>query len=99
VKKEASAPLTPLVRVKKEAGVVPPSMKKACRLAEDAAHQLQYQAPDDSDEFLGQRAAERASVNEVQPGTLKFTLAGPGRTRRRPRQSAHLEDEDAGPSQ
>jgi hypothetical protein len=46
---------------------MPPSSKKARRLSEDAARQLDYQAPDDP--------AERASFNEVQPGTLEFALA------------------------
>jgi hypothetical protein len=53
----------------------PPSTKKACRLGEDTACQLEYQAPDNPEEFLGLRAAECASFNKVQPGTLEFVLA------------------------
>jgi hypothetical protein len=63
-------------RVKKEHGApAPPSLKKARRLADKAAHQLDYQAPDDPEEFPGQRAVEVESFNEVQPGTLEFALA------------------------
>jgi hypothetical protein len=40
--------------VKKEHDTpAPPSSKKAWRLSEDAAHQLDYQAPDDPEEFPG----------------------------------------------
>jgi hypothetical protein len=47
-----------------------PSSKKARRLADEATHQLGYQAPDDPKEFPGLRAAERESFNKVQPGAL-----------------------------
>jgi hypothetical protein len=41
-------------RVKKEHDMpAPPSSKKSWRLAEDTAHQLDYQAPDDPEEFPG----------------------------------------------
>jgi hypothetical protein len=69
VKKEHDAP-------------APPSSKKARHLAEDASRQLDYRATDDPEEFPSKRAAERASFNEVQPGTLEFALACPGKTRR-----------------
>jgi hypothetical protein len=63
-------------RVKKEHGAPAlPSSKKARRLADVAADQLDYQAPDDPEEFPGLRAAEVESFNEVQPGTLEFALA------------------------
>jgi hypothetical protein len=63
-------------RVKKEHdALAPPSSEKARRLVEYASRQLAYQAPDDPEEFPGQRAAERASFNEVQPRTLEFALA------------------------
>jgi hypothetical protein len=63
-------------RVKKEHDApAPPSLKKARRLADEAARQLDYQALDDPKEFPGPRAAEVESFNEVQPGTLEFTLA------------------------
>jgi hypothetical protein len=63
-------------RIKKEHGApTPPSSKKARRLADEATRQLDYQTPDEPKEFPGQRAAESASFNEVQPGTLEFTLA------------------------
>jgi hypothetical protein len=63
-------------RIKKEHDApAPHSSKKARRLVEDATRQLAYQASDDPEEFPGQRAAERASFNEVQPGTLEFALA------------------------
>jgi hypothetical protein len=63
-----------LARVKKEPGA-PPSLKKAQRLAEDTALQLEYQASDDPVEFPGLKAAELASFNVVQPGSLDFALA------------------------
>jgi hypothetical protein len=53
----------------------PPSSKKVRHLAKDATCQLDYQAPDDPEECPGKRAVECASFNEVQPGTLEFTLA------------------------
>jgi hypothetical protein len=53
----------------------PPLLKKTCHLQDYTAQQFQYQAPNDPDEFLGQRMAEPASFNEVQPGTLEFALA------------------------
>jgi hypothetical protein len=53
----------------------PPSSKKARRLTDEAAGQLDYQAPDDPEEFPGLRAAEVESFNEVQPGILEFALA------------------------
>jgi hypothetical protein len=63
-------------RVKKEHDApTPPSLKKARRLANKAARQLDYQAPDDPEEFPGPRVAEVESFNEVQPGTLEFALA------------------------
>jgi hypothetical protein len=40
-------------------------LKKAQRLAEDTALQLEYQAPYDLEEFPGLKAAELASFNEV----------------------------------
>jgi hypothetical protein len=60
--------------VKKEEGdaTPPPSAKKTCIGTEE---QLQYWTADDPKEFPGLRAAERASLNEVQPGTLDFVLA------------------------
>jgi hypothetical protein len=63
-------------RVKKEHGMpAPPSSKKAHRLTDEAAGQLDYQAPDDPEEFPRLRAAEVESFNEIQPGTLEFALA------------------------
>jgi hypothetical protein len=63
-------------RVKKEHDApVPPSSKKARRLADEAARQLDSQALDDPKEFPGLRATKVESFNEVQPGTLEFTLA------------------------
>jgi hypothetical protein len=63
-------------RVKKEHGApAPPSSKKTRRLADEAAVQLDYQAPDGPEEFPGPRAAEVESFNKVQPGTLEFALA------------------------
>jgi hypothetical protein len=50
-------------------------LKKARCLADEAARQLDYQTPDETEEFPGQRAAERASFNQVQPGTVQFALA------------------------
>jgi hypothetical protein len=65
VKKEPGVTPASFIRVKKEHGAaVPPSMKKARRLAEDAARQLEYQAPDVPEGF-----------NEVRPETLEFVLA------------------------
>jgi hypothetical protein len=40
--------------------------------------QLDYQTPDDPEEFPDLRAAERAFFNEVQPGSLEFTLVWSG---------------------
>jgi hypothetical protein len=85
VKKEPGTPAS-FTRVKKEPcsfthvkkehdAPAPPYSKKARCLAEDTARQLDYQAPDDPEEFPGQRAAERTLFNEVQPGTLEFALA------------------------
>jgi hypothetical protein len=85
VKKEPGTPAS-FTRVKKEPdsftrlkkehdAPAPPSSKKARRLADEAARQLDYQAPDDPEEFPGLRAAQRESFNEVQPGTLEFALA------------------------
>jgi hypothetical protein len=85
VKKEPSTPAS-FTRVKKEPvsftcvkkehdAPAPPSSKKARRLADEAARQLDYQAPDDPKEFPGLRAAKLESFNEVQPGTLEFALA------------------------
>jgi hypothetical protein len=86
VKKEPDS----FTRVKKEHNAhAPPSSKKARRLADEAARQLDYQVPDNPVEFPGPRAVERESFNEVQPGTLEFALPGPGKTQRGPRQSAH----------
>jgi hypothetical protein len=63
-------------RVKKEhSAPAPPSSKKARRLADEAAGQLDYQAPDDPEEFPDLRVAEVESFNEVQPGTLELALA------------------------
>jgi hypothetical protein len=63
-------------RVKKEHdALTPPSSKKARRLADEAAGQLDYQALDNPEEFPGLRAAEVESFNDVQSGTLKFALA------------------------
>jgi hypothetical protein len=73
VKEPGGTPVS-LARVK-EPGVPAPPSKKARRLAEDAVLQLEYQVPDDTEEFPGLRAAELASFNEVQPGTLDFVLA------------------------
>jgi hypothetical protein len=53
----------------------PHSSKKARRLAEEATLQLEYQAPDDSEEFPDPKAVELTSFNEVRPGTLDFVLA------------------------
>jgi hypothetical protein len=76
VKKEPGVTPASFARVKKEHGVpMPHSTKKARRLTEDAARQLDYQDPDDPEEFPGLRATERASFNEVQSGTLEFALA------------------------
>jgi hypothetical protein len=76
VKKEPGVTPASFIRVKKEHGAaVPPSMKKARRLAEDAARQLEYQAPDGPEGFLGLRAVVSASFNEVRPETLEFVLA------------------------
>jgi hypothetical protein len=97
VKKEPSAP-------------APPSLKKAWRLTEDAALQLEYHAPNDPKEFPGLKAAELASFNEVQPGTLDFVLAwsrqdtkkADAERARRLGLCVNLEnndDDDAGPSQ
>jgi hypothetical protein len=62
VKKEPGS----FARVKQEHDApAPPSSKKVCRLATDAARQLAYQATDDPEEFSGQRAAKRASFNEI----------------------------------
>jgi hypothetical protein len=73
VKKEPDVTPGSLAHVKKEPGApAPPSLKKACRLVEDAALQLEYQAPE---EFPGLKAVELASFNEIQPGTLDFVLA------------------------
>jgi hypothetical protein len=75
VKKEPGMPAS-FTRVKKEHDVpTPPSSKKAHRLADEAAGQLDYQAPNDLKEFPGLRAAEVESFNEVQPGTLEFGVA------------------------
>jgi hypothetical protein len=74
IQKEPGVTLGSLARVKKEPGV-PPSLKKVRRLAEDTALQLEYQASDDPVEFPGLKAAELASFNEVQPGSLDFALA------------------------
>jgi hypothetical protein len=72
VKKEHGS----FTRVKKEHDApAPPSSKKACCLTDEAARQLDYQAPDDPEVFPGLREAERESFNEVQLGTLDFTLA------------------------
>jgi hypothetical protein len=83
-KKEAGSSGASSTRVKKEPGVTPasfahvkkennapapPSTKKARRLGEDVARQLEYQAPDDPEEFPGLRATECATFNEVQLGT------------------------------
>jgi hypothetical protein len=72
VKKEPD--IGSLAHVKKEPGVSP-SSKKARHLTEYAMLQLEYQAPDDPEEFRGLKAAELASFNEVQPGTMDFALA------------------------
>jgi hypothetical protein len=62
--------------VKKEHDVpTPPSLKKSRRLTDEAARQLNYQAPDDLEQFPGLRATELESFNEVQSGTLEFALA------------------------
>jgi hypothetical protein len=72
VKKEPDS----FTHVKKEHGAPAlSSSKKARRLADEAARQLDYQTPDAPEEFPGQRAVERASFNEVQLGTLQFALA------------------------
>jgi hypothetical protein len=57
VKKEPGS----FTRVKEEHGGTPPSSKKARRLADDAAHQLAYQAPDDPKKFPGQATSPRMS--------------------------------------
>jgi hypothetical protein len=76
VKKEPGMTPGYLARVKKEPGALaPPSLKKARRLAENAALLLEYQAPDGPEEFPGLKASELAFFNEVQPGTLDFALA------------------------
>jgi hypothetical protein len=55
-----------LARVKKEPGApTPPSSKKARHLTEDDALQLEYQAPDDLEEFPVLKAVKLASFNEV----------------------------------
>jgi hypothetical protein len=85
MKKETDTPAS-FRRVKKEPGSfthvkkeddapAPHSSKKAWRLAAAAACQLDYQAPNDPEEFPGQRAAKRTSFNKVLPGTLEFPLA------------------------
>jgi hypothetical protein len=118
VKKEAAS-LASLARVKKEPDVgsfarvkkepdAPASSKKARRLGEDATLQLEYQAPDDPEEFLGLKAAELASFNEVQLGTLDFALAWSRQDAEKAdaERALHLglcvnldEDDNAGPSQ
>jgi hypothetical protein len=94
-------------RVKKEHGApAPPSLKKARRLADEAAGQLDYQAPDDPEKFPGLRVAEVESFNEVQPGTLKFALAWSRQDAKRAEAErarrlglcVNLDDDDAGPS-
>jgi hypothetical protein len=77
------------------------------RLAEDAALQLEYQTSDNPEEFPGLKAAELASFNEVQPGTLDFALAWSRQDAKRADTEralclglcVNLEDDDAGPSQ
>jgi hypothetical protein len=65
-------------RVKKEHdALVPPSSKNGCRLTEGAARQLEYQAPDNPEEFPDQRVAECASFNEVQPPPSTRSNQGP----------------------
>jgi hypothetical protein len=101
--------LTSHARVKKEPdALAPPSSKKTWRLAEDTAFQLEYQAADDPEEFYGLKAAELASFNEVQPGTLDFVLtwsrqdtkkADAERARRLGLYANLEDDDDAGPSQ
>jgi hypothetical protein len=89
---------------------VPTSSKKARDLTEDAALQLEYQAPDDLEEFSDLRVTERASFNEVQPGTLDFVLTWSRQNMKKakPEQAHHLslclyleedDEDDAGPSQ
>jgi hypothetical protein len=105
IKKEPSF----FTRVKKEHDMpAPPSSKKVRWLADDAARQLDYQAPNDPEEFPSQRAAERTSFNEVQPGTLEFALAWSRKyTKRAEAERARRlglcvnleeDDDDAGPS-
>jgi hypothetical protein len=66
IKKDPGVTPASFTHVKKEHNALaPPSSKKARCLAEDAARQLEYQAPDDPEEFPVQRAAERASFNKV----------------------------------
>jgi hypothetical protein len=93
--------------VKKEHdALAPPSSKKARHLADEAADQLDYQAPDDLEEFPGLRAAEVESFNEVQPGTLEFALAwskqdakrADAERTRRLGLCVNLDEDDAGPS-
>jgi hypothetical protein len=104
-KKEAGSSGASSTRVKKEPGVTPASFAR--HLEEDAARQLEYQAPNDPEEFPGQRAAERTSLNEVQPGTLEFALAWSRKNAKRTEAKharplglcVNLEEEDAGPSQ
>jgi hypothetical protein len=73
VKKEPGTP-TSFTRVKKEPNSfthvkkehdapAPPSSKKALYLTDKAARRLDYQAPDNPEEFPGLRAAERESFN------------------------------------
>jgi hypothetical protein len=58
VKKMSGTP-TSFTRVKKEHGApVPPSSKKARRLANEAVGQLDYQASDDPEEFPSLRTTE-----------------------------------------
>jgi hypothetical protein len=108
VKKEPDS----FTRVKKEHDApTPPSSEKARRLADNAARQLAHQAPEDTEEFPSQRAAECASLNKVQSGTLEFALAwsrqdvkkAEAERARRLSLCVNLEDDeeedDAGPSQ
>jgi hypothetical protein len=98
-------------RVKKEHNAPAlPSSKKARRLVDEATRQLNYQAPDDPEEFPGMRVAERKSFNEVQPGTLEFALAWSRQDAKRAEAERarclglcvnmddHEEEDDAGPS-
>jgi hypothetical protein len=112
VKKEPGTPAS-FKRVKKDHDApASPSSKKARRRAAAASH-LAYQAPDDPEEFPGQRAAEDASFNEVQLGTLEFALAWSRQDAKRAEaerarrlglcvnleeEDADEEDDDAGPS-